>query len=65
MMKASRGADSTVDELSRRNATSARTSGAISAKEVDTVKTLAIMTDSDDSGQRATAWYGDISFATE
>lgn len=34
-------------------------------KEVDTIKAVAIMTDTDDTGQRATAWYGDISFAAE
>jgi len=34
-------------------------------KEVDTVEAVAIMTDTDDSGQRATAWYGDITFAAE
>ena len=34
-------------------------------KEVDTVRAVAIMTDTDDSGQQATAWYGDISFAAE
>jgi len=34
-------------------------------KEVDTVKAVAIMTDTDDSGQQATAWYGGITFAAE
>jgi hypothetical protein len=34
-------------------------------EEVKTVRAVAIMTDTDDSGQRATAWYGDISFAAE
>jgi hypothetical protein len=34
-------------------------------KEVNTIKAVAIMTDTDNSGQRATAWYGDISFAVE
>jgi hypothetical protein len=34
-------------------------------REVNTVEAVAIMTDTDDSGQQATAWYGDISFAAE
>ena len=34
-------------------------------EEVDTVKAVAIMTDTDNSGQRATAWYGGISFVPE
>jgi hypothetical protein len=34
-------------------------------EEVTTVKAVAIMTDTDNSGQRATAWYGDIVFAAE
>ncbi|HEY5720407.1 MAG TPA: DUF3047 domain-containing protein [Gammaproteobacteria bacterium] len=31
-------------------------------KEVEEVKAVAIMTDTDNSGRRATAWYGDIAF---
>jgi len=34
-------------------------------KEVGSVKAVAIMTDTDNSGQRATAWYGDITFVAE
>jgi hypothetical protein len=34
-------------------------------EEVTSVKAVAIMTDTDNSGQRATAWYGDIAFAPE
>lgn len=34
-------------------------------REVNTIEAVAIMTDTDDSGQQATAWYGDISFAAE
>lgn len=33
--------------------------------EVDAIDAVAIMTDTDNSGQSATAWYGDISFASE
>ncbi len=33
--------------------------------EVDTVRAVAIMTDTDNSGQRATAWYGGIAFVPE
>ncbi len=34
-------------------------------EEVRTLRAVAIMTDTDDSGQRATAWYGDIAFVAE
>lgn len=34
-------------------------------EEVDSVKAVAIMTDTDNSGQQATAWYGGIAFAPE
>ena len=34
-------------------------------KEPGTVDAVAIMTDTDNSGQRASAWYGDIWFSTE
>jgi hypothetical protein len=33
--------------------------------DVDTLDAVAIMTDTDNSGQSATAWYGDISFVSE
>lgn len=34
-------------------------------REVNTIDAVAIMTDTDNSGQQSTAWYGDISFAAE
>ncbi|MDX1593597.1 MAG: DUF3047 domain-containing protein [Gammaproteobacteria bacterium] len=34
-------------------------------EEVNSVKAVAIMTDTDNSGQQATAWYGDIRFVAE
>lgn len=34
-------------------------------EEVRTLRAVAIMTDTDNSGQRATAWYGDIAFVAE
>ena len=34
-------------------------------EEIDEINAIAIMSDSDNSGQRATAWYGDIFFSTE
>jgi hypothetical protein len=34
-------------------------------REVNTIKAVAIMTDTDNSGQQAIAWYGDIWFAAE
>jgi len=31
-------------------------------EEIDAIDAIALMTDTDNSGQRATAWYGDIVF---
>ncbi len=34
-------------------------------KDIDSIDAVAIMTDTDDSGQKAVAWYGDIFFTSE
>lgn len=34
-------------------------------EEIDAIDAVALMTDTDNSGQRATAWYGDLFFTTQ
>jgi len=34
-------------------------------EDIDTIDAVALMTDTDNSGQRATAWYGDLYFTAQ